>query len=105
MKILAEIFVFCVLMLYIAFGYWYNRMRITQQILGKNIALCSGRKTESSREIAHTLYHRPDIGFLMYPTQPVIISTGKQRTNRVRNLETINKSMQRLKLVDMVGDK
>jgi len=58
-------------------------------------ALCSGRQAESSREIAQRLFHRPDIGFLMYPTQPVIISTGKQRTNRVENLEAINKSMQR----------
>ena len=46
----------------------------------------------------------PDIGFLMYPTQTVIKSTVKQRTNRVINLDQINKSMQRVKLHDIVGN-
>jgi len=45
------------------------------------------------------------IGFLMYPTRAVILSTAKQRTNRVENLDAIIKSWQRLKLGDQVGNK
>ena len=65
--------------------------------------LCDGVKPPVVRQ-SFVPKQAPSIGVLMYPPQCLIILRQKQRTNRVRNLEVINKSMQRVKLHDMVGD-
>ena len=86
-------------------GYWSNLMHTSENISGKNTALCPGSETDSSRKIASVLLHRPDIGFLHSFSHPVIISTGNPKRSRVNNLETINKSCQRLTLCEQVADK
>ena len=86
-------------------GYWDNLMQIVSKISGENTALCSGPATDSSRKIASVLSHRPDIGLynLFLPSCDFI--DREPEMYRVNNLETINKSCQRLTLCEQVADK
>lgn len=70
----------------------------------KNLkALCCGANTPAVMQ-SFTLQVTPHIGFLVQFFPACDLSIGNPKQSRVRNLEQINKSMQRAKPLDMVGD-
>lgn len=80
-------------------------MSIAQKISGNDTALCSGQRPISALVVAHKLIRLPDIGLynLFLPLADYI--EPEPEMHRVNNLETINKSCQRLTLCEQVADK